>query len=55
LSSGKLRQFSPAFGPDVAKHISLEACVERRRSAGGTSSRRVAEAIQQAKRTLRRP
>jgi argininosuccinate lyase len=54
LSSGKLRQFSPAFGPDVAKHISLEACVERRRSAGGTSSRRVAEAIQQAKRTLRR-
>jgi argininosuccinate lyase len=55
LSLSKLHQFCPAFGPDVAKHISLEACVERRRSAGGTSSRRVSEAIQQAKSTLRRP
>jgi argininosuccinate lyase len=51
----RLRQFSPAFGPDVAKYITLEACVERRQSTGGTSSRRVSEAIVQAKRTLRRP
>jgi argininosuccinate lyase len=51
----RLRQFSQAFGPDVAKQITLDACVERRQSAGGTSSRRVAEAIQAAKRTLRRP
>jgi argininosuccinate lyase len=55
LTLNKLRQFSPAFGPDVAKCISLDACVERRQSAGGTSSRRVSEAIQQAKQTLRRP
>ena len=55
LPLARLRQFSQAFGPDVAKQITLDACVERRQSAGGTSSRRVAEAIQAAKRTLRRP
>jgi argininosuccinate lyase len=55
LSPTRLREFCPAFKPDVAKYISLEACVERRLSAGGTSSRRVAEAVQQAKRTLQRP
>ena len=54
LTLNKLRQFSPAFGPDVAKYISLDACVDRRLSAGGTSSRRVSEAIQQAKQVLRR-
>jgi hypothetical protein len=42
----RLRQFSQAFGTDVGKHLALDACVERRQSAGGTSSRRVAEAIQ---------
>ncbi len=51
----RLRHFSPAIGPDVFKYIGLEACVERRRSIGGTSSRLVGEAIAQAKRTLRRP
>jgi argininosuccinate lyase len=55
LSLTRLREFCPAFKPDVAKYISLEACVERRLSTGGTSSRRVAEAVQQAKRTLQRP
>jgi argininosuccinate lyase len=55
LTLTRLRQFSQAFGPDVAKYITLEACVERRQSTGGTSSRRVSEAIVQAKRTLRRP
>jgi argininosuccinate lyase len=54
LTINKLRQFSPAFGPDVAKYINLDACVDRRLSAGGTSSRRVSEAIQQAKQVLRR-
>ena len=55
LPLSRLRQFSQAVGPDVGKYITLEACVERRQSAGGTSSRRVAEAVVQAKRTLRRP
>jgi argininosuccinate lyase len=55
LSLTRLREFCPAFKPDVSKYISVEACVERRLSPGGTSSRRVSEAIQQAKRTLQRP
>jgi argininosuccinate lyase len=55
LPLARLRQFSPAFGTDVHRFIRLEACVERRRSAGGTSSRLVAEAIRRAKRNLRRP
>ena len=55
LPLGRLRQFSRAFGPEVHRFISLEACVERRRSAGGTSSRLVAEAVHRAKQVLRRP
>jgi argininosuccinate lyase len=55
LSLDHLRRYSRAFGADVVKFISLEACVERRRSAGGTSSRLVGEAIRQAKRVLRIP
>ena len=51
----RLRHFSRAFDADVSKYISLEACIERRRSAGGTSSRLVGEAIRQAKKTLRLP
>jgi argininosuccinate lyase len=51
----RLRGFSRAFEADVYKFISLEACVGRRRSAGGTSSRLVGEAIRQAKRRLRHP
>jgi argininosuccinate lyase len=51
----RLRHFSRAFEADVSKYIRLEACVERRRSAGGTSSRLVGEAIRQAKKTLRVP
>ena len=54
LSIARLRRYSPAFGPDVAKFISLDACVERRRSEGGTSSRLVGEAICRAKQLLRR-
>jgi argininosuccinate lyase len=55
LSLARLREFYAGFKPDVSKYISVEACVERRLSPGGTSSRRVSEAIQQAKRTLQRP
>ncbi len=55
LPLDRLRLFSRAFEADVFKYISLEACVERRRSAGGTSSRLVAEAIRQTKRALRQP
>ncbi len=55
LPVARLRRYSPAFGPDVAKFISLDACVERRRSEGGTSSRLVGEAIRRAKQLLRRP
>jgi argininosuccinate lyase len=51
----RLRIYSRAFEADVSKYISLESCVERRRSLGGTSSRLVAEAIRKAKRTLRLP
>ena len=51
----RLRVFSRAFEADVSKYITLEACIERRRSAGGTSSRLVGEAIRQAKKTLRIP
>ena len=32
----RLRHFSRAFEADVSKYITLEACIERRRSAGGT-------------------
>ncbi len=55
LSLARLREFCPVFKPDVSKYITVEAGVERRLSPGGTSSRRVSEAIQQAKRTLQRP
>ncbi|MBI4572840.1 MAG: argininosuccinate lyase [candidate division NC10 bacterium] len=51
----RLRHFSRAFEADVLKYIRLEACVERRRSAGGTNSRLVGEAIRRAKRALRLP
>jgi len=51
----RLRQFSRAFEADVVKYIRLEVCVERRRSAGGTNSRLVGEAIRRAKRALRLP
>ena len=51
----RLRHHSRTFEPDVTKYIRLESCVERRRSAGSTSSRLVGEAIRQAKKTLRVP
>jgi argininosuccinate lyase len=55
LPLDRLRHFSRAFGTDVVKYIRLEACIERRKSAGGTNSRLVADAIREAKFLLRRP
>jgi argininosuccinate lyase len=55
LSLDALRRFSLAIEADVFRFISLDACVQRRRSAGGTNSRLVGEAIRQAKRALRVP
>ncbi len=55
LSLDTLRRFSPAIEADVFRFISLDACVQRRRSAGGTNSRLVGEAIREAKRALRVP
>ena len=55
LTTEQLRRASPHLGPDALKHIALEACVERRRSPGGTSSRMVGEALKQARQRLRRP
>jgi argininosuccinate lyase len=55
LPLSRLRHYSRSFEDDVVKYIRLEACVERRRSVGGTSSRLVGEAIRHAKKTLRLP
>ncbi|MFB3816078.1 MAG: argininosuccinate lyase [Candidatus Methylomirabilales bacterium] len=55
LTPDQLRRASPHLGPDALKYLALEACVERRKSAGGTSSRMVGEALRQARQRLRRP
>jgi argininosuccinate lyase len=55
LTPEQLRRASPQLTPDALKHLALEACVERRRSLGGTSSRMVGEALRQARQRLRRP
>ena len=47
-----LRRFSPLFEEDVYPAIELRACMERRRSEGGTSSRSVAEQIAWVKEKL---
>jgi hypothetical protein len=39
----------------VIKYIRLEGCIDRRKSAGGTNSRLVADAIREAKYVMRRP
>jgi argininosuccinate lyase len=55
LPLDRLRHFSRAFGTDVIKYIRLEGCIDRRKSAGGTNSRLVADAIREAKYVMRRP
>ena len=47
-----LQGFSPLFEEDVYPAIELRACMERRRSEGGTSSRSVAEQIAWVKEKL---
>ena len=55
LSLEEFKAFSPLFGPEVFQFISLEACVNRRRSSGGTSGERVEAALKAARRRLNRP
>jgi argininosuccinate lyase len=55
LTPEQLRRASRHLGPDALKYLALDACVERRKSAGGTSSRMVGEALRQARQRLRRP
>ena len=50
LSLEELKCFSPLFEEDVYPFITLEACLERRRSFGGTAKGRVVEALKVARR-----
>lgn len=50
LSLEELRRFSPLFGEDIYRFITLEACLERRQSFGGTAKGRVVEALRAARR-----
>ncbi len=52
LTLDKYREFSPLFGEDVYDHISLEACVSKRISAGGTSVASVESQINYVKEVL---
>lgn len=52
LSLKELQCFSPLFSQDVFPFVSLEACISRRRSAGGTSKERVIAALKAARETL---
>ncbi|MFN3477388.1 MAG: argininosuccinate lyase [Candidatus Methylomirabilales bacterium] len=46
----ELKRFSPLFEEDVYPFITLEACLERCRSFGGTAKGRVVEALRAARR-----
>lgn len=48
----ELQAFSSLFEEDIYAFIDLEACLERRRSPGGTAKARVVEAIKAAKARL---
>ncbi|MDH7499794.1 MAG: argininosuccinate lyase [candidate division NC10 bacterium] len=54
MSLKELRAFSPLFDGDVYPFLSLEACISRRASLGGTSKERVREALRRAKREMSR-
>jgi len=49
LSLKELQCFSPLFSQEVFPFVSLEACVSRRRSPGGTSRERVTVALKNAR------
>jgi argininosuccinate lyase len=55
LTPEQLKRASPHLTSEAQKYLSLEACVERRKSPGGTSSRMVGEAMRLARQRLRRP
>jgi argininosuccinate lyase len=47
LSLAELRQFSPAFGRDVKRWLTLDAAVRRRKAIGGTSPSNVERRLKQ--------
>lgn len=53
LSLKELQAASPLFEKDVFAYIALDACIERRTSAGGTATGAVKKAIKTAKTRLR--
>jgi len=55
LSLKELNCFSPLFSQDVFPFVSLESCIGRRRSPGGTSKERVIAALQAAREKLGSP
>jgi argininosuccinate lyase len=52
LSLDELQQFSPLINADLFDHLTLEAMVDRRTSAGGTASENVMAAIEEAEADL---
>ena len=52
LSLEELRQFSPAFGPDIHQHFTLEAVIACHDVPGGTAAHRVEKALQEAQQKL---
>ena len=53
LPVDELKRFSPLFERDVYEHLTLEACVARRASPGGTAPAAVRRALRDAARRLR--
>lgn len=52
LSLAELHEFSPAFGPDVHQHLTLEAVIACHDVPGGTAQHRVQKALQEARQKL---
>jgi len=52
LSLAELQEFSPAFGPDIYEHLTLEAVVACHDVPGGTAPHRVEDALQEARQKL---
>jgi len=52
LSLEELREFSPAFGPDIYEHLKLQAVLARHDVPGGTAPQRVQQAIKDAREKL---
>ncbi|HEY6348518.1 MAG TPA: argininosuccinate lyase [Candidatus Angelobacter sp.] len=52
LSLTELQEFSPAFGPDIYDHLTLEAVVACHDVPGGTALHRVEDALQAARQKL---